>query len=1144
MKNVSGVLFCLTALCISFILQPAFSAVEIDNVNGPACATAAIPLNPEGKYIPVREHENVTERQEEKAQAPGAGLSLKNRLIVSEVLYHGSSPEDDTEWLEVYNYGSWEFYLPGEFYLVESDNDGSATAFELLPEDSWFSSWEYKVLSNAGDSNYEFSLNNDADWIGIGHLSPGCSGESVEDYDYWICGVYWGNPANPEAPDGFLEVPSGCVEGESVFTCSFEMPFEYIKGSPTLGESNDCNLASGGEWRFDACEGETVYDYSGNDNHGFLEGDSGWSDGFQGCGLSLDGDGDWVEIPSDDTLNFNGAMTIEAVVLPTGWIGDQISAASKGGQVGGEFSVWNLFAMDHGGGPSFCFGEDEGFVKSPFMLQTGRRYHLAATYDGSAVVLYVDGVETDRNEEAVVVENSYWPLYIGSGFWYDSPTGFFQGMIDEVKLHDKALSPAQIADNALATAGSWRFEETGPIAFDATDNRNNGILVGNPLRVDGLFGKALNFNGSLEPSYIQIAHNDSMNFKGEMTVEAWIRPGELLSHHVSIAAKGGKLRDEFPVWTLTAKDHGGGPSFCFEEDIGLVKAQEPLTINEWHHLVATYDGNATVLYVDGVETDRNECNEAAESSSWPLYIGSGFWFDSPAAFFNGIIDEVNLYHYALNSQQTAARSKALHSWLRLDEGSGISAGDYSINGSSGALFGDPQWVDGVLKDALLFNPAPLPDYIEVLDSNDLDFHGEMTVEAWVFPLDWPGDQVSVAAKGGRVDGEFSSWNLFAMDHGGGPSFCFGETDGLVKASFVLSTGQWHHLAAVHDGNSTILYVDGIEADRNESAVNVENSSWPMYVGCGFWNDAPSCFFHGKIDDFKYYKSALDPDQVEKHADLLAASWKLEETSGNTAHDGSGNGYNGLLNGYPQWSSYGLRFFGIDDKIAVNDGYHLDFLGEMTVMACILPVSWNAASASIMTKGTNPDSPNGIFEFPVWSLTARNPNDDGPLFTFWEDGGTVAGKPLLIGQKYHLAGVYDGTENRLYVNGDLMDRNTFIDEVYQSSQPVWIGCGYYDTTPVDFFNGHISNVRLFNRALPADEIRQYKIAHPVINEVLYDEKNNDSGFEWIELYNPGDTPIDISGFRIQSAGPFFSTDAVLPRGSIIQPCGYYLIGDPL
>ena len=71
---------------------------------------------------------------------------------------------------------------------------------------------------------------------------------------------------------------------------------------------------------------------------------------------------------------------------------------------------------------------------------------------------------------------------------------------------------------------------------------------------------------------------------------------------------------------------------------------------------------------------------------------------------------------------------------------------------------------------------------------------------------------------------------------------------------------------------------------------------------------------------------------------------------------------------------------------------------------------------------------------------------------------------------------------------------------------------------------------------------YAADNIVISEVLYDPTGTDSGYEFVELYNPTSASIDISGWKVQSGGTSWATTATLPSAQFIDPYSYYIIGD--
>lgn len=69
-----------------------------------------------------------------------------------------------------------------------------------------------------------------------------------------------------------------------------------------------------------------------------------------------------------------------------------------------------------------------------------------------------------------------------------------------------------------------------------------------------------------------------------------------------------------------------------------------------------------------------------------------------------------------------------------------------------------------------------------------------------------------------------------------------------------------------------------------------------------------------------------------------------------------------------------------------------------------------------------------------------------------------------------------------------------------------------------------------------------VAQVVINEVLYDAPGTDTGQEWLELYNAGESAVDLSGWRVERGGTSFALAAELPDGTLLTPGDFLLIGE--
>lgn len=72
--------------------------------------------------------------------------------------------------------------------------------------------------------------------------------------------------------------------------------------------------------------------------------------------------------------------------------------------------------------------------------------------------------------------------------------------------------------------------------------------------------------------------------------------------------------------------------------------------------------------------------------------------------------------------------------------------------------------------------------------------------------------------------------------------------------------------------------------------------------------------------------------------------------------------------------------------------------------------------------------------------------------------------------------------------------------------------------------------------------RYKSDHVVMAEVLYDAVGEDTELEWLVLYNPTTSAVDISGWTIETAGTSFALQATIPAAQSIAASSYYLVAE--
>ena len=200
-------------------------------------------------------------------------------------------------------------------------------------------------------------------------------------------------------------------------------------------------------YAFDEATGGAATDASGNDRTGTIFGAT-WTGGRFGSALSFAGSGARVDLPALGTF-YDTGFTYEAWVKPRIAKTDVAVVGSwVGGDDGGPM-IW----VDNVSGRYFLtmnkgFGNylDSGRAPVP-----GEWHHVAASFDGLTARFYVDGVETaNRSYFGDVGNSNTWRV----GAYGPAPAGYFDGLIDEVRIYDRALAPAQIAADVDRPVGS------------------------------------------------------------------------------------------------------------------------------------------------------------------------------------------------------------------------------------------------------------------------------------------------------------------------------------------------------------------------------------------------------------------------------------------------------------------------------------------------------------------------------------------------------------------------------------------------------------------------------------------------------------------------------------------------------------------
>jgi|GEM_PF-1610690 len=197
--------------------------------------------------------------------------------------------------------------------------------------------------------------------------------------------------------------------------------------------------------------------------------------------MALDGTGDYINVVHNDILNPTSGLTIEAWIYLIDNTNEFVAGKENSGE--GKYRLWvnenhryefklnNLYSLT-----------------SVSQAAKNQWIHLAATFDGKTMRIFIDGVlDTEQSFEPFTILPNTDNLRIGRSYQY----AFFNGKIDEIRLWNIARNQSEIQSTmSQALLGTEPelllyfplINSTGNIVSDESLNSNNGILYGNPVR--------------------------------------------------------------------------------------------------------------------------------------------------------------------------------------------------------------------------------------------------------------------------------------------------------------------------------------------------------------------------------------------------------------------------------------------------------------------------------------------------------------------------------------------------------------------------------------------------------------------------------------------------------------------------------------
>lgn len=887
-------------------------------------------------------------------------------------------------------------------------------------------------------------------------------------------------------------------------------------------------------WTID-CSTTSVTDSSGNSNNAkscpTSTGPTVATGKFGNAG-SFDGGGsDHVLIPAATSLN-------NASFSAGGWFKPSALAVSGLIEKNDATLSWRLFMHNTSGGIEFDGVNDTINLQSTSNVATGNWYHIFVTFDSTTkkMAIYINGaLNTSQTASGDLGGTQNLDIKIGNGFSGSiDETRIYNRALSSSEvsqLYNWAPGPSIYLK---------MDETTGQTAYDSSGNGKNATLdstTKTPTWKIGKFGNGLNFDGTDDNATISSPSLPTGDFTYSLWAMETGNDDVILNIADGAAnTKEFKLHDNATSHLEVTLNGSGTPEITTTSTVST-NAWHHIAITRSGSTIKAYiDGvqdvttgsNSTPLGFGSCPLVIGAANsDAAQCSTSSTY----------SAFWTGKLDELKVYNYARTQGQiiedmngghpapgSPVGSPVLH--YKFDTGYGSGTGVIKNSGNclstcDADTTGTVTWTNsGKFSKAVTLSSN---GYVRMSsDPTALKITGTITLSAWIKGKAAGGGTQVILGKSGTNAGTSLGYRLY-LDNSSKLNMDISSdgtsanTKTATGNTALTSTSTWYHVVGVFNpSNSITVYVNSIQDGQNTTSIPsaIFNNSILFSVGADNYTivqNAPANFFNGTIDEAKIFSSALTADQIKvdmnrgqaqrlgnqgdnsnyssgaatqeycvpgdtSTCDAPVGRWDLDEGSGTTAIDTSGNGNYSASNisagtgGYVRGKvNKAYNFDGANTVINVGSGSTIDDITTQTFEAWIYPRTLGESAGANNFIGRIYEKGDGT-EARLIYLDSTGSTSTSPAFLTYQQqpGGTWAtlDGTIPFNTWTHVAITYDNSvltnAAKIYLNGVLVSMQLVTNQSGTATSDAAGSARIGNRQGLDrTFDGYIDQVRIFN-----------------------------------------------------------------------------------